>query len=177
MNGSEFDNRVLGGQHVLTSKTLLLVRHAKSSWKNEELGDIDRPLSKRGFRDGPDMGKRLSGRLLIPELIVSSPAVRALSTAGAIGKETGYTDEIIVEDNLYGAAPQEVLDLISEFDDFLRVVMIVLHNPTITELANMFSVKSIENVPTCGVLVIEVSAWSRVAKARLTDFDYPKNLA
>jgi phosphohistidine phosphatase len=161
---------------VLTSKTLLLVRHAKSSWKNIDLDDIDRPLNQRGFRDAPDMGQRLSGRLLIPGLIVSSPAVRALATARAIGEEIGYTDDIVVEDNLYGAAPQEVLDITSEFDDRLRVAMIVLHNPTITELANMFSIESIENVPTCGVLVIEATAWSHLETARLMDFDYPKNL-
>ena len=112
---------------------------------------------------------------MIPGRIVSSPAARALAPARAVGKEIGYVDDIVVEDNLYGAGSQEVLQIISEFDDCLQAAMIVLHNPTITELANIFSIESIENVPTCGVLVIEVTAWSRLETGRLIDFDYPKN--
>ena len=156
-------------------KTLLLVRHAKSSWKDAELDDIDRPLNERGIRDAPEMGRRLLQRSLIPDLIVSSPAVRALTTARAIAREVGCVNDVVIDNNLYGATPQDVLDIASVFDDGIQTAMVVGHNPTVTELANMFSGTPIDNVPTCGILVVEAKAWSSLDSARLLDFDFPKN--
>lgn len=156
-------------------RTLLLIRHAKSSWQEADLEDIDRPLNNRGVRDAPIMGQRLLARSLMPDLIVSSPAVRALATARAIAHEVSYSLEtIVVDDELYAAHPQDVLDAVSAFDDAVQFAMVVTHNPAITELANRFSDAPIENVPTCGILTIEVSAWSRIDAATLVDFDYPK---
>jgi len=157
------------------SRTLLLIRHAKSSWKNSDLEDIERPLNKRGIRDAPVMGQRLLARSLIPDLIVSSPAVRALTTAQAIAHEIGYPSEaILVDDELYAAHPQDVLDVVSVFDDRVQLAMVITHNPAITELANRFSEALIENVPTSGILTIEASAWSCIDVATLVDFDYPR---
>ncbi|MEO1979465.1 MAG: histidine phosphatase family protein, partial [Fuerstiella sp.] len=147
----------------------------KSSWKEADLADIDRPLNNRGIRDAPVMGQRLLARLLIPDLIVSSPAVRTLTTAQAIAHELGCSSEaIVVNDQLYAACPQDVLDVASLFDDSVQLAMVFTHNPPITELANRFSEAPIENVPTCGVLTVEASAWSRIDVATLVDFDYPK---
>jgi phosphohistidine phosphatase len=159
---------------VPTSKTLLLVRHAKSSWEDADLDDIDRPLNKRGVRDAPEMGRRLSGRSLIPDLIVSSPAVRALMTASAIAREVSDTVSVVIEEGLYAAAPQDVLDIVADFDDGFQTALVVGHNPTMTQLANSFSSAPIENVPTCGMLFLEATMWSSAGAARLLDFDYPK---
>ncbi|MEO2013633.1 MAG: histidine phosphatase family protein [Fuerstiella sp.] len=159
------------------SKTLLVVRHAKSSWKHPDLDDIDRPLNNRGIRDAPIMGQRLLARSLMPDLIVSSPAVRALATARAIAHEVGYSSEaIVVDDELYAAHPQDVLDVISVFDDCVQLALVITHNPAVTEIANRFSDAPIENVPTCGMLTIEASAWSCIDVAKLVDFDYPKKI-
>ncbi len=156
-------------------RTLLLVRHAKSSWKHSNLDDIDRPLNNRGIRDAPIMGQRLLARSLTPDLMVSSPAVRALATARAIAREVGYPLEaIVVDDELYAAHPDDVLDVVSAFHDNVQLALVVTHNPAITELANRFSKSPIENVPTCGILFVEASSWSRIDVATLVDFDYPK---
>ena len=162
------------GRPVRSLKTLLLVRHAKSSWKHADLDDIDRPLNKRGARDAPEMGRRLLERSLVPDLIVSSPAVRALMTASAIAREVSDTGDVVIEEGLYGAAPQDVLDIVAAFDDRFQTAMVVGHNPTMTQLANSFSETPIENVPTCGMLFIETTTWSSVDAARLLDFDYPR---
>ena len=158
-------------------KTLLLVRHAKSSWKNVELDDIDRPLNNRGLRDAPIMGRRLLSRSLIPDLIVSSPAVRALTTAETLAHEVGYSSSaIVVEDELYAASPRDVLAVVSGFDDRIQVALVVTHNPAITELADRISDTPFENVPTCGILTIEASAWDSIDRGTLVDFDFPKKL-
>ena len=157
-----------------SAKTLLLLRHAKSSWEENELDDINRPLNRRGVRDASEMGSRLLRRSLIPELIVSSPALRALATARAILTEVRCANPVVTEPELYGAAPQDVLDIVAGFDDGLQTAMVVGHNPTITQLANRLSDTPIENVPTCGVLVAEATSWAAVGTARLRDFDYPK---
>ncbi len=156
-------------------RTLLLIRHAKSSWKDVDLEDIDRPLNNRGIRDAPVMGQRLLARSLIPDLIVSSPAVRALATARAIADEVGYSSEaILIDDELYAAGPQDVLDVVSGFDDRVQLAMVITHNPAITELANRFSRVPIDNVPTSGILTVEAPAWSCIDVATLVDFDYPR---
>jgi len=135
----------------MTARILLLVRHAKSSWKHPELDDIDRPLNKRGRRDAPEMGRRLSHRKLIPDLVLCSPAVRTKATAEAIAAEVGYSaDQIVINDDLYAASEQEILDAVASTDDRVRTLMVVTHNPVITDLANRFSTSPIDNVPTCG---------------------------
>lgn len=159
-----------------TAKTLLLVRHAKSSWKNPELDDIDRPLNKRGRRDAPDMGRRLHERPVTIDLIVTSPAVRARTTAEVIAEAVDYFGEVVIHEDLYGAAPRDVLEIICSFPEELGTIMVVGHNPTMTDLANRFADSPIDNVPTCGVLTVEVSSWQDAHRGRLLDFDFPKNV-
>jgi phosphohistidine phosphatase len=99
-------------------KLLLLVRHAKSSWKDRSLADRDRPLNRRGLKDAPRMGKRLAKNYPAPHLVLSSPAVRALSTAKAIAKAIDYPgSHIRVEERLYGADPEEFIQVIRDLDD------------------------------------------------------------
>ena len=158
-------------------KTLILVRHAKSCWKDDSLKDIDRPLNKRGRRDAPEMGRRLSVQSIVPQIMVPSQAVRALRTAEAIASQVNYpVARIIVDEAIYGASAEDILEAVESFSDTVRVAMIIGHNPTVTQLANRFSDQVIENVPTCGVLRVTAANWEDFTfDAQLQNFDYPKN--
>jgi phosphohistidine phosphatase len=161
-------------------KTLTLIRHAKSSWKNAYLLDIDRPLNKRGKRDAPIMGQRLADRGVSPELIVSSPATRAMVTAETIALEIDYPiEDIVVDERIYMADVRNWLAVIRSLDDTLVHVMLFGHNPGLTDLVNTLSPsQTINNVPTCGVVELdfETDTWASVGDVKPTrmDFDYPK---
>ena len=163
------------------SKTLFLVRHAKSSWDDPTLDDIDRPLNKRGKRDAPEMGKRLSEFGVKPEIVISSPALRAFKTAVKVSQELGFKkSDIRIEEHVYSWSSAEVLKVIAALDDKYKSAMIVFHNPAITDLVNDISDARIDNVPTSGVVVIgfDSGKWSDVKKGggKLLEFDYPKKL-
>jgi phosphohistidine phosphatase len=160
-------------------KNLTLIRHAKSSWKNTYLADLDRPLNKRGKRDAPVMGKRLAERESLPDLVISSPATRALVTAEIIAEEIGYPpEEIVVDERIYGAGVIELLSVIQSLDDGLDHVMYFGHNPGLTDLANHLCPHYISNVPTCGIveLTFDTETWASVGYSEPTQvyFDYPK---
>ena len=162
-------------------KKLILVRHGKSSWKEPELADLDRPLNKRGKHDAPRMGRRLASRRLKPDRLVSSPAKRAVSTARRVAKEMGYPRKgIELEDRVYEASHRELLEVVKGWDDSLNVVMLFGHNPGFTDLANHLGSEFIENVPTCGIveLTFKIDSWELVGqeKAAEMDFDYPKRV-
>jgi phosphohistidine phosphatase len=163
-------------------KILTLVRHAKSSWKNPDLADHERPLNKRGERDAPEMGRRLAAQGQCPDLIVTSPAVRAKVTAETIAEAVGYRVGDIVEDErIYEANAGKLLDVIRELDDSHRHVMLFGHNPGFTHLVNRLAEDAVDNVPTCGVVQLEHEggSWSEVGRlgSMTMDFDYPKNQA
>ena len=160
-------------------KTLFLVRHAKSSWKDASLPDLLRPLNKRGRRDAPMMGRRMAKRGVEVELLLSSRATRAQQTAEALAEELSYPwDEIVTEEGLYEADSDEILTVIEEQDDWIDRLMVVGHNPGLTSLANYLARADIENVPTTGVVELryDVSDWSAVASTKpiKVRFDYPK---
>src|SRR5690606_16808146 len=121
-------------------KTLYVIRHAKSSWENPLLADIDRPLNDRGKRDAPRMGKRLQERAVVPNLMLSSPAKRALSTCKRIAEILGYgVDKIKTERKLYHADEDDLLNIIKGLNDKCQVVMIFGHNPGLTDFVNLLS--------------------------------------
>lgn len=160
-------------------KTLILVRHAKSSWKDRSLPDRMRPLNKRGKRDAPMMGQRLAKRGVDVELMISSPAKRAMATAEAMAEELDYPwDGIVAEERLYEADVEEILTVIEEQDDWIDRLMVVGHNPDLTALVNILSRSDLENVPTCGVveLAYDVESWMEIVEARPVQvaFDYPR---
>jgi phosphohistidine phosphatase len=159
-------------------KLLTLIRHAKSSWKHAGLDDFDRPLNRRGERDAPVMGRRLASVAPLPERVIASPAVRAARTAELIAEETGLLDAIVFERALYLATPGRMLGVVQDLDDAFGHVALVSHNPGTTEFANDLADVRIDNVPTCGIvrLELEVDHWRDAAPgcARLLDFDYPK---
>ncbi len=159
-------------------KTLFLVRHAKSSRDDPSLPDRDRPLDDRGKQDGPKMGKRLAKRDVKPDLLLSSPALRALTTAQLISEELGFKlKDIVVDDRLYASDADDLLAVIRACDNKLNRVMLCGHNPEFTDLAHRLSSEIIE-MPTCAVAEFhfDTNAWSDVGERKPAQviFDYPK---
>ena len=164
----------------MAAKRLYLLRHAKSSWDDPKLDDHSRPLNERGKRDAPRMGRRLRQHSHLPDRIVSSSAVRAYTTARVIARELRYTVSAIVKsDELYLAEPATLLACSHATADTLGSLMLVGHNPGLTDFANTLCEVRIDNLPTCGVYCVEfpVERWRDVAPGGGTFvcFDYPKN--
>ena len=163
-------------------KRLILIRHAKSSWNNPGLTDFDRPLNKRGKRDAPVMGKRLKNRDVKPDLIISSPAKRALKTARIIAEEIGYPKvKIVTHASIYGEGMSALLELIRNLDDSHNRVIMFGHNPDFTMLAEHLTDHRVGNMPTCGIFCVdfEVDSWKQISerKGLFVFFDYPKKQA
>jgi phosphohistidine phosphatase len=162
-------------------KNLTLLRHAKSSWGDPGLADHERPLNKRGEQDAPRMGRRLLERRERPSLILTSTAVRARTTARLVADAIGYPREFLQSDRaLYHADPGKILAVLAQQDDAFANVLLVGHNPGLTELANeLLPDFDIDNLPTAGVvaMALDIDHWSEVgdARARLRFFDFPKN--
>lgn len=159
--------------------TLYLVRHAKSSWKNLKLSDLDRPLNKRGKRDAPFMGRLLKKMNEYPDLIISSPAKRAFSTAKRFSKELDYPiKKILKDEKLYMAEITEFVSVIKKTHKSVKRLMLFVHNYGITNFANFISQSNIENIPTAGVVRIdfEFKSWKDIdaSKGKLTFFEFPK---
>ncbi len=160
-------------------KILTLVRHAKSSWSNPKLGDRQRPLNKRGKRDAPEMGRRIVKHGIRPSLIISSPATRAWTTAKIIAKEISYPIEFLQrEDALYHASLDGFLEVVSEQDNEFNSIMVVGHNPGLTDFANFLSPGLTHNVPTAGVVSVGIDQdhWNlyEQPETQLLVHDYPK---
>ena len=160
-------------------KRLILVRHAKSSWKDPQLPDFDRPLNKRGQHDAPMMGKRLAGRQCLPDLMISSPARRAITTAQEIAREIGYPKtRILIESSIYEATVSVLMSVLHDIDNSHDHVMLIGHNPGLTSLSYHLTDYPIDNIPTCGLVDIEfnVERWRDLTPAggHLCLFDYPK---
>ena len=161
-------------------KTLYLLRHAKSSWAISGQKDYDRPLNERGLHDAPEMGARMRERDCQVDLVVSSPAVRALTTAYAVCEELGISSDSIVQDRqIYIAGSAKLLQLISFFDESKHSALLVAHNPALTDLANELAFASIDNIPTSGLvhITLPIDLWAEVAPGigKVLDFDFPKN--
>jgi phosphohistidine phosphatase len=159
-------------------KTLFLIRHAKSSRDDLALSDKERPLNDRGMRDAPRMGERLAKQDVKPDLILSSPAVRALATAEIMAKKLDYKlEDILVDDRLYASEADDLLNVIHKLGDKLELMMLFGHNPELTELAHRLS-SEITQMPTCAVaeFTFATRSWSNIGKAKLARvaLDYPK---
>jgi phosphohistidine phosphatase len=163
-------------------KTLTLVRHAKSSWKNPHLSDRQRPLNKRGKRDAPIMGKRILEHGIRPSLIVSSPATRAWTTAKIIATQISYPIEFLQrEDSLYLASLDGILEVVAAQDNGFNNLMVVGHNPGMTDFANFLSPGLTHNLPTAGVVCVQIDQddWNLFERPQteLLVHDYPKKQA
>lgn len=161
-------------------KRLILVRHAKSDWSLPDQEDWDRPLNARGQRDAPEMARRFRARRLRPDLILTSPAVRALATATIMTRALRVAPSLLrAEERLYLASPQDTLAVLRELGGAARQLMVVGHNPGITEFANRLSAgDTIDNMPTCAVFTARfaIAGWGRLdwGQGEDADFDYPR---
>ena len=161
-------------------KLLFIVRHAKSSWDNPSLRDFDRPLNGRGKRNVPDMGARLKGLNIAPDLLLSSPANRAITTARGIAKALDYPlTEIEEAPVLYHASTSTIISQIARVDAKVNTLMIFGHNPGFTDLIETLSDFELYNLPTCAVCGIrfKINDWGEILNAQGEKFyyDYPKS--
>jgi len=158
-------------------KTLYIIRHAKSSWKDMSLDDYDRPLNKRGKLNAPLMGSRLKKETVKPDIILSSPAKRAKSTAKIIAKKLKYSKDIVFNKDIYDADVGVLHNILTKLDDEEEIVFLFGHNPDLEMLVEHY-VEFDENIPTCGIVEIEFDCkrWTDICakNAKLISFDYPK---
>jgi len=163
-------------------KILTIVRHAKSSWKNASLSDKKRPLNRRGDRDAPLMGERIHEHGIRPSLIVSSPATRAWTTAKIIATAINYPREFLQkEDTLYLASLHEILDIVVAQDSGFNNLMLVGHNPGMTDFVNFLVPGLTNNLPTAGVVSVQIDRddWSLYERpaTELLVHDWPKKVS
>ena len=158
-------------------KILYIIRHAKSSWKNLPLNDFNRPLNKRGKSNAPLMGNILKDKNIVPDIIISSPAKRAKSTAKIIADKISFPKNIIFYKDIYEADINNLHRIITKIDDENSISFLFGHNPSLNMLVESF-VDFDENIPTCGVVGIEFDCdkWIDISQknAKLILFDYPK---
>jgi len=142
-------------------KTLLVLRHAKSSWNDSALGDHERPLNERGRRDGPRMGQLIREYGLIPDVVISSDAVRAQLTARAVAEAARYEGEILLDPRLYLASPADILLLLRTVRENAETIMIVGHNPGLEELVEQLTGER-QDLPTAALaqIVLPIDRWS-----------------
>lgn len=159
-------------------KQLFVIRHAKSTWKEEDLPDMDRPLKGRGIRDAYHSSQWLRQEGYCPDLIISSPATRALHTALIFAKSLDYAyAKIQIEGQLYLCTAKEMHNVVKGLDNRHEKVFLFAHNPTITNYLNQRIDHRIDNVPTTGVACLQFnsSSWADLGEeAELMFFDYPK---
>lgn len=158
-------------------KKVYLIRHAKSSWKDFSLDDFERPLNNRGKSDATLMGVKLHDKKVVPDTILSSPAVRAKTTAEIIAKKIGFEKEIVYKKDIYEASATTLHKILTKIADKKSIVFLLGHNPSLNELAENY-IHFNENIPTCAVVEIEFdcNSWADISaeNARLVSFDYPK---
>ncbi len=160
-------------------KTIFIIRHAKSSWAEMGAKDFDRVLDKRGLNDAPLMAKILKEAGIQPDLIVSSPAMRARTTAVYFAQEFRMdAEQIDFQSDIYEAMETDILHVVQNLPDSADVVLLFGHNPSLTYFTNSFNQNPIENLPTCGIvrIALNVDDWSKFSDktARVTGLWFPK---
>ena len=140
-----------------------MLRHAKSSWEFADLSDHDRPLNNRGKRDAPKIGKKLLKEGLVPNLIISSSAIRAHSTAKKVAKACGYEEEILIDHTLYDSGHSEYLNALRNQEDRYDIIMLVGHNPISEELVEVLTGEMV-TMPTCAVACVRlpIESWKQI---------------
>jgi phosphohistidine phosphatase len=163
-------------------KRISIIRHGKSSWENSSLKDIDRPLRGRGVQKTKVMGRYLADNRMIPDKILSSPAVRAIETAKIIARYLKVDEEnIIVRPELYPGKAESITTLLSELPNDINYVMLFGHNPAFTDLGNLLlGEDEFDWLPTSGLIHLKFSSclWADIvnAKAGLLDYVTPRQL-
>jgi phosphohistidine phosphatase len=160
-------------------RRLTLIRHAKSSWDYAELSDFERPLNTRGRRDAPAVARRLAPELERPLRLVSSPALRAITTAHAFAAELGLAHTAIrIEPRIYEATRGTLFAIAQELDDADTHVLLFGHNPGFTELAQLLAPCPFSELPTCAVTTIafEAKHWRELQphSGTVLRYEFPK---
>jgi phosphohistidine phosphatase len=163
------------------AKTLIFMRHAKSDWSIAGQKDFDRTLNNRGLGDAPRMGRRLLEIGVKPDLVLSSPAIRAKTTAEYVSEQIGYDlDAIVYEPEIYESSVRTLLGVVNSLEDQYTTVIIFGHNPTHTYLAEYLTKEAIGNIPTAGAVCIdfELDSWKLISEGtgKMRWFEYPKGL-
>ena len=161
-------------------KTLLILRHAKSSWKDVTQADHDRPLNKRGLSDAPRMGQLLRDEDLLPDLIITSTARRALMTVEGLVEASGYDGEVHLTNDFYHASTEAILAVLSQVPDDFQRVMVVGHNPGLEALLDVLTGEYLR-IPTAALTQVSLSiqCWAEIGDdimGVLVDFWRPKEL-
>lgn len=160
-------------------KTLYLLRHAKSSWDDASLKDFDRPLNNRGQKTAPKMGAFMRKQKIKPDIVISSPAVRASQTTELLREAAGLTAALRFEAEIYEATSQRLLTIVQGIDDQMNSAILVGHNPGFEELLAALTGES-KRMPTAALACIEldVPRWSEVAagSGKLSWLMRPKDL-
>ena len=159
-------------------KIMFLIRHAKSSWENEQIKDHERKLNKRGLRDASIMGEKLNTLHPAPEKILCSTAIRAKETVEFIKEKWFPLKKVDYTRQLYEGPTSVILNSIQSIPSSINSIALFFHNPMITHLANLLDSNSIINIPTCGVVIMtsEKKDWQsiEVGSGKLVGFEYPK---
>jgi phosphohistidine phosphatase len=160
---------------------LFIVRHAKSDWENETLKDVDRPLNQRGYNDAYFVSSFLKEKGIFPDLMVSSPATRAISTCLIFARELNYPeDKVMLAPSIYEAPFTNICNAVRQFPDYVKTAMLFGHNPGLTDFFNEVTNSRIDNLPTCGVLEIHFHSdrWNTVFDKQGKLFGYlsPKEI-
>lgn len=162
-------------------KHLLIIRHAKSSWDLTAFTDYDRQLNERGHNDAPMMAKRLIDKQIAIDALVSSTAVRALTTATYFAAIYQQKEAAILKfDELYNASAGTILKVVTGLSKTIETAALFAHNPGVTDFANTLTTTQIDNMPTCGIFAVKANcdSWAdfKNAKKEFWFFDYPKNV-
>lgn len=160
-------------------KYITFIRHAKSSWENPNLADIERPLNKRGKEAVLLMGNYLNTQSIFPDWVISSPAVRATKTANAICTIIGYkTDKIQINPIIYSGSSADILTLIKQIENRYQDVFIFGHEPLLSELIFLLTGNKLEKFPTAAVYRISftIKSWKNIGHGNCALFTFPKLL-
>ena len=157
----------------------MIIRHGKSSWEYETMDDIDRPLADRGIHNASEMAQRMTNLGLVPDLMLSSPASRALNTALIMSRVWALDAAALqIHDPLYDAFVPQIEQVVATVPGHIRILAIFGHNPSFTMYSNLFLKERLDNLPTAGVVVVtlESEGWSGIGRDKVieTYVDYPK---
>ncbi|MES2762014.1 MAG: histidine phosphatase family protein [Bacteroidota bacterium] len=155
-------------------KTIYLIRHAKSDWNNPELKDIERHLNERGYAAANYMSQKFGKT---PDLIISSHAIRAISTALTFARNLNYpANAIVIKEELYEASVTDYLSVINSINNSFQSVLLFAHNPTISEVTQTLTQALPMEMPTCAIagITFDTNDWQKVKTGELILFDYPK---
>jgi phosphohistidine phosphatase len=161
-------------------KKLIIVRHAKSSWNHPELSDFDRPLNSRGNKDAEMMSLKLSEKINKIDFIISSSSKRTILTYEYFKNKINFNNELFT-DELYHASSKTVISIIKDTNSDINSLMLLGHNPGLTETVNHLTNHHLYNLPTTGIIIVKfnVSSWSKISeldkKGNLEWIKFPKD--